>query len=143
MAVASTPPDVTARNWSTVCHLSALAIFFGAPFGNILGPLIVYLIKKDDDPFIAFAGRESLNFQIFISICWFILVVAYAATFISAILLVVHGSAAKVYPPFLVLAILLCFLLLGIFDFVSVVIAAVRANKGEQYRYPITVRFVR
>lgn len=143
MVEASTPPDANARNWATVCHLSAFAIFFGAPFGNILGPLIVYLIKKDEDPFIAFAGREALNFQILISICWFVLMIAYIATFISAIALTVHGSVAKPYPPIVLLVVMLFFVILIIFDFVSVVIASVRTNKGELYRYPITVRFVR
>ena len=85
MTEASSTIDVNARKWASVCHLSALVAVSGAPFGHILGPLIVYIIKKDDDPFIAFAGRESLNFQIFISICGFFLFVAYIVSFFAAI----------------------------------------------------------
>lgn len=137
MTEASTLPNINMRNWASVAHLSALTLFSGMPFGNILGPLIVYLIKKDDDPFIALAGRESLNFQIFISICGFLLFVAYIVSFFSAFFTVTHGSALKAHPPILALAILPFFFILGVFDFVSVVIAAVRTNKGEAYRYPV------
>jgi len=138
-----TPPDAKARNWASVCHLSALAVFSGAPFGNVLGPLIVCLIKKDDDPFIAFAGRESLNFQIFVSICGFFLFVAYMVSFFSVFFATIYDSAASAHPPLLALAILPFFFILDIFDLVNVIIAAIRSYKGEAYRYPISLRFVR
>jgi uncharacterized Tic20 family protein len=140
---ASTPPDAKARNWASISHLSALAVVSGAPFGNVLGPLFVYLIRKDDDPFIAFAARESLNFQIFVSICGFFLFVAYIGSFVSAFFSTFYDSASRAHPPILALAILPFFFILAIFDLVNVIIAAVRTNKGEAYRYPITLRFVR
>jgi uncharacterized Tic20 family protein len=145
MAEAATAPDANARSWASVCHLSGL-LLFGAPFGNVLGPLIVYLIKKDDDPYIALAGRESLNFQIFIAICGFFLFVAYIASFFLTFASVFYESTSKAHSPMFPfpfpLIIAPFFLILAIFDLVSVIVAAVRANKGIAYRYPITLRFV-
>src|SRR3989344_2206586 len=52
------------RTWGVVCHLSALVGVFGIPFGNILGPLVVWLVKRKDHAFIDEQGKEALNFQI-------------------------------------------------------------------------------
>lgn len=141
--VASRSPDKNARTWASVCHISALAIFFGLPFGNILGPLIVYLIKKDDDPFIAAAGREALNFQIFVSISGFTLFMAYMVSFFWAMFATISSSAACAHPPIFVLAIFPIFFILAFLDFLNVIIASVRSYNGEVYRYPISLRFVK
>jgi len=102
-----------------LCHLSAFAGYF-IPFGHILGPLLVWLLKREESAFIDAHGKEALNFQISVTI--------YAV--ISAILiLVVIG--------FLLLPILL------VFEIIVVIIAAVRANNGLEYRYPVTIRFIK
>ena len=54
------------KTWGMICHLSAFAFFI--PFGHILGPLIVWLIKKEEFPFVNEQGKEALNFQISITI---------------------------------------------------------------------------
>lgn len=110
--------DKDARMWGMLCHLSALACYLGIPFGNILGPLIVWLIKKDEFPFVDEQGKESLNFQISMTI--------YA---IVAFLLV-----------FVVIGIPLVIMLI-LADLILVVIAAVKANDGCHYRYPLTIKF--
>ncbi|RMU25932.1 TonB system transport protein ExbD [Pseudomonas savastanoi] len=62
----SKPPQ-SARQWAMFCHLSAFAgLMF--PFGNLLGPLIIWQLKKDSDPFIDAQGKEALNFQITVAI---------------------------------------------------------------------------
>jgi uncharacterized protein len=136
-----TPPETASRSWASVSHLAGLAILSGMPFSNVLGPLILYLIKKDEDSFVAVAARESLNFQIFVSICGVVLFAGYIASFVSAFFSVFEPS--KAHPPILAFAILPFFLILGIFDVASVAIAAIRSYNGEAYRYPITLRFVR
>jgi uncharacterized Tic20 family protein len=109
--------DANARQWAMIAHLSALA---GLVIGlNWLGPLIVYLVKKDEHPFIADQSREALNFNLSV----FIYIIA------SAILII------------LVIGILLL-PVVAIVWLVLTIMAAVRANNGESYRYPLTIRLV-
>lgn len=107
------------RTWGMLAHLAALAGYI-IPFGHIIGPLVIWLIKKDESAFVDDQGKESINFQISITV--------YAI--VSAILIVV------------VIGILL---LIGvvIFDVVMVIIAAVKANEGEKFRYPLCIRFIK
>src|SRR5262245_22560242 len=62
--VAPVSPGAEERNWAVFCHLAALLGTMAWGFGSILGPLIVWLIKKDSMPFVDDQGKESLNFQI-------------------------------------------------------------------------------
>ena len=55
------------QNWAMACHLSALAGFL-VPFGNIAGPLLVWLLKRAEIPLVDAHGKEALNFQITVSI---------------------------------------------------------------------------
>jgi uncharacterized protein len=122
------------RTWAMVSHLAAVALV-GAPFGNIIGPLAVYLIKKDEDPFIADQGKESLNFQITISILGFVLAICWVVGIFA--MMVSHGDQAWF------LFVLPLMLLVAVFDFVCVAFACVRAYHGERFRYPLIFRFIR
>src|SRR5262245_22052459 len=107
------------RNRGMLSHLLALVGFFVIPFGNVIAPLIVYLMKKDESPFVADQARESLNFQI--TLCIYAL--------ISGVLVII----------------LIGFLLLGIIwvaGIVLTIIASVKAANGESYRYPLTLRLI-
>jgi uncharacterized protein len=107
------------RNMGMLSHLLALSGYVGVPFGNIIAPLIIYLMKKDESPFVAEQSRESLNFQISVSI--------YAL--IGAVLTVI----------------LIGFLLLAavwVAGVVLTIIASVKVANGEAYRYPLTIRLV-
>jgi len=107
------------RTMGMLCHLLALSGYV-IPFGNIIGPLIVWLVKKDQFPFVNDQGKESLNFQISVAI--------YAI--VSGILtMVVIGI------PLLIAV--------GIFALVEIVLASMRANQGIPYRYPLTIRFIK
>ena len=111
--------DKDERMWGMFCHLSALAgLVF--PFGNFIGPLIVYSMKKDEYEFVADQGKESLNFQVSIII--------YAV--ISAIFLIVLIG-------------ILLLIAVGLFAIIMTVIAAVRANDGEYFRYPLCIRLIK
>ena len=101
-------------------HLSALSGFFTGGLGAIIGPLIVWLIKKEEMPFVDEQGKESLNFQITMML----------AAIVSAILV-------------LVLIGFLMLLAVGIFDLVMVIIASIKANEGEHFTYPLTIRFLK
>lgn len=107
------------RTWAMFSHLGAFAGYF-FPFGNILAPLIIWLVKKEELPFVEDQGKESLNFQISISIYFLV----------SALL------------TLKLIGFLLLFSLV-IFSIVMVIVAAVKANSGERYRYPLTMRFIK
>ena len=107
-----------AKMWGMLSHLTSFA-FFIFPFGNILGPLIVWLIKKDEYPFVDDQGKESLNFQISMTIY----------SLIAGVLVLVVVGIALLIVVFVV-------------DFILVIVAAIKANNGEHYRYPFTIRLV-
>lgn len=107
------------RTWGMLAHLSALVGFI-IPFGNIIGPLVIWQVYKDRSEYVTFHSKESLNFQITMSI-------AYVVSIILVVLLI--GIALLI--------------VLGIVSLVLFVIAAIKANNGEYYRYPLTIRFVK
>lgn len=107
------------RQFAMFTHLSALVGLL-IPFGSVLGPLVMWLIKKDTMPFVDDQGKEALNFQITVAI----------AMIISAVLMVV----------------LIGFLLMvvvGLAALVLTIMAAIKANEGVAYRYPFTLRLVK
>lgn len=120
--------DQNVRTIAMLCHLLSLSFLVGIPFGNILGPLIIWLVKKDEHPFIDQQGKESLNFQILISI---ITVIATAA--ITIISMLTCGIGIVLYLPLLVFFIIVI---------VYVIQAAIAANYGQPYAYPFNYRFI-
>ncbi len=110
-------PD--ARKWASLCHIVALSGLIGNGVGFVLGPLVVWLIKRDEYSFVEEQGKEAINFQITMII----------AAVVSGILTVV------VIGYFLLVAV-------GIVMIAFPIIAAVKASKGEPYRYPFTIRFI-
>ncbi|MEZ4599782.1 MAG: DUF4870 domain-containing protein [Syntrophotaleaceae bacterium] len=119
MENATLPPDSRESNWATLCHISGLAGYF-IPFGNVLAPLAIWLFLKERYPLVDRHGKESLNFQISISIY------ALAA---SALIFIIVGL------PIL--------LLLAVFNFVMILIGAVKCRNGEDYRYPLNLRLLK
>ena len=141
MTHAPTPAELNARNWATISQLAGLAFFTGVPFGNVLAPLVIYLLKKDEDPVIARAARESLNFQIFVSILGFLVFGAYIATFVSAVSMA-PTRLPIVFPIILLVVFTLAFVIM-VFDVFCVAIASVQTYKSVEFRYPLSIRFVR
>ncbi|UBM25285.1 DUF4870 domain-containing protein [Pseudomonas sp. p1(2021b)] len=111
-----TPPNAEIRQWAMFCHLSAL---FGlvVPLGHLLGPLVMWIWKRELDPFIDAQGKEALNFQISVTI----------AGFICFLLM------------FVLVGIVL-FAILTVAVLVLAIVAGVKANEGKPYRYPLIWR---
>ena len=108
------------RNWGMIGHLSALAAFIAPFLGGVLGPLIVYLVKKDHSAFGADCAKEALNFNITVAI-------GYCVCGLLAIVFIGIPLMVALWIAWLVL----------------VIIAGVRASEGTSYRYPATIRFVK
>jgi hypothetical protein len=106
------------KTFGMLTHLSALLFLILPSFGNVIGPLVVWLLKKDQSEWIDRQGKESLNFQISITI--------YA---------ILSGILVIVLIGFLLLP------LLFIFWLIFVIIASVKVSNGEEFHYPLAIRF--
>ena len=104
------PPTSDERTLAILCHV--LALFFW-----IIPPLIIYLIKKDESAYVTAHARESLNFQLTMSIAGIVL--------------------------FLTLIGILLLWVLAIIVVVLVIVATIRASENKLYRYPMTIRFIK
>jgi uncharacterized Tic20 family protein len=112
-----TTPDV--RRWAMLCHLLALSGLLANGIGYLLGPLVLWLVKREDHPFIDEQGKEAVNFQI---------------TMFLALL---------VCLPFVLIVIgLFMMIAVGILMTVFPIVGAIQASEGKAYRYPLSIRFI-
>ena len=120
--VSNAPPvSKEEQSWTMGCHLAALTGYIGIPFGNLLGPLIVWLVKRADMPLVDQHGKESLNFQITVTI----------AMLISGVLCFV-----------LIGFVLIPIVYLG--ALILTIVAAVKVSNGDiAYKYPLTIRLLK
>ena len=115
---ATTEPTGEDKQWGMIAHFSALAGLV-IPFGNIVGPLVVWQLKKGQLPFAEDQAKEALNFQISVTVYLlisFLLIIVLIGIFLLAAL--------------------------GLFALIMTVIAGIKANEGVAYRYPLTFRLV-
>ncbi|MBD2428075.1 DUF4870 domain-containing protein [Phormidium sp. FACHB-1136] len=116
----TSPIDSTpeSRMWASLAHISAFAgLVF--PFGSVLGPLLIWLVKREEMPFVDDQGKEALNFNI--------------------------SMTLYMVVSILMIVVLVGFLMIGVLALiwaVLVILAAVRSNEGIPYRYPLTIRFI-
>jgi hypothetical protein len=118
-----TTPSKDERLWATIAHLSGFGLYLIPGVGHIVGPLVVWLLKREGNPFVDQQGREALNFQI-----------SFSIYVIASFLLFITVIGAIIAVPL--------FFILPVFHIVCMVIAAIKANDGIAYRYPATIRFV-
>jgi len=109
-----------------LCHLSALSGYV-IPFGNVLGPLIIWQIKKNEFPSVEEHGKAALNFQLTV-------LIALVASAVSAFLLSFVCIGVLLFP--VVVAVALCGLIFAI-------TAGIKASNGEPYRYPWSLTLVK
>ena len=107
------------RQWAMLCHLSAM-LMYCTVIGGFVAPLIIWLLKGDEMPFVADQGRETLNFQI-----------------TTLLALIAGGLLAIVLIGFVIIGAVL------VFHFIVTIIATVKVSEGVLYRYPICWRVIR
>jgi len=112
-------PTQDERTWGMLAHLTAFAGLI-IPFGNVFGPLVVWLMKRDQSAFVAEQGKESLNFNITVLI---------GALVCGALVFVLIGILLGVA--------------LFIFWLAMTLIAGIKAGEGHRYRYPFALRLVK
>jgi uncharacterized protein len=119
------------RTWAMFAHLSAIlgaliTASFGAGWGCFLGPLVIWLMKKDTMPFVSDQAKEALNFNITVAIASLALVVLSAITFGIGLIIAIPMWA-----------------IIGVAWLVLTIIAAIKANEGVRYRYPFALRLIK
>ena len=107
------------KTWGMLCHLLALSGLI-IPVGVILGPLIMWLVKKDESEFVDYHGKESLNFQI-------TMLIGIIIGFITSV----------IFIGFIIIT--AC----GLLSLIFAIIAAIKANEGERYEYPFALRLIK
>ena len=127
---AASPPgsaESQARTWNMLCHLSALAGYVGLPAGNVLGPLLVWQIKKHEIPSVEVHGKASLNFQL------------------TVLIGVLASCVAGALLAFICIGYL--FFLFGgglaLCGAIFAVIAGLKANDGQEYQYPYSLNLIK
>ena len=133
-AIPATPaaaPNEQERRWAMFAHLSTLlggllTSGWAGSVGFFIGPLVIWLTKKDTMPFVADQAKEALNFAITVSLACLALVILTVLTLGIGLLLTVPLYA-----------------IIGVAALVLVIIAAIKANDGVAYRYPFTLRLIR
>lgn len=119
MSDASTVMEKDARQWATIIHLSALAGLLGNGVGFVIVPLVIWLLKKNDHPFIDEQGKEAVNFQITMMLAFFVSLVL-AIVLIGYVLMAIVGLMAVIFP----------------------ILAAMKTSEGRSYRYPLSIRVI-
>ena len=127
-------------------HLSALAAIAGIPFGHVLGPLIVYLVKGRESQFVGEHAKASLNYQITLSI---LVVVAIFACIALSLGYAANSTADNAFSGAAVtfgvlwFAIAIAAVVLLLLSIVFIIMGTVTANEGRPYTYPFAIRFLR
>jgi uncharacterized Tic20 family protein len=111
-----TTPSSDEKTTAMICHLLGL-VGYVIPFGNIVAPLVLWQMKKEGSPYIDYHGKEAVNFQIALTVYIFI-----AALSIMVLIGIVLAP------------------LVGIAGLVLMIMAAIKAKDGENYRYPFIFR---
>jgi uncharacterized protein len=146
------PLTTEERNWAMASHLSALVAVAGLPFGHVVGPLIVYLVKHKESAFVAEHSRSSLNYQITISIAAILAIIVGVIVFAAVIAVAgassshtsdAAGTAAGV--GFLALWIIIFGVVASLFiiSLVFIIMGTMAAGAGKPYTYPFAIKFVR
>lgn len=124
--------------WGALLHLSALSWYLGLPLGLVIGPLVFWLWKRHESPFIDRAGMEALNFQL--SVLLYSFVLGLMSDYMGLLFLPMPLAGVGLFGP-IGLVFQALWLLLILASIVLTVTAGVHATQGEQFVYPGAIRF--
>ncbi|MEL0454655.1 DUF4870 domain-containing protein [Flavobacteriaceae bacterium SZ-1-7] len=142
------------KNIATFIHLSTFTRFF-IPFGNFIGPIVLWIANKDKSEFIDANGKQAINFQLSIFLYAVILGTLTIPFFIFKVLngldfVDFHGfhdfhiNMSKPSPLLYLGGFLGALAIIAfIVELVLIVIASLKAREGEVYKYPLTINFLK
>lgn len=129
---AAMAPSRDERQWAMLCHLSAM-LMYCTVVGGFIAPFVIWILKRDEMPFVADQGRETLNFQI----------TTLMVMIAGGVLMLMGGVLAILIIPLVLVVI--GGALIGaavLFHFIVTIIATVKVSEGVLYRYPICWRVI-
>lgn len=119
------PEEKYSRTWGMLCHLAGLAGCFAPWIAHVAGPLIVWLLKRNDSAYIDTEGKESLNFQLSLALYSVAGSIVLALTIVGLFLI-----------PFFLWS-------LYVLNVICVIFAAIQSSGGQHFRYPLIIRFIK
>ena len=125
--------------WAALTHFAALSGFLGLPLGFVLGPLVIWLWKREQHPFIDRAGLEALNFQLTVVIALGLLALIARTYLLMAWPFFFYVAASIIDPVSVFLGAVWWLVVLG--AFVITCKAGVDTLRGEEFRSPLAIRF--
>lgn len=140
----------TQNNNALFIHLSALSNLF-IPLGNLIFPIVLWQAFKKEGAFVDHHGKEAVNFNLSFFIYSIVIIIVFIASLLGVIFNsfqmnelnnpdqvfeILFSSGGILFSLFLLI-------LLGIFKFILIILAAIKAGQGELYRYPLTIRFIK
>jgi uncharacterized protein len=134
------------RNWAMAAHLTALVAIAGLPFGHVLGPLVVYLVKGHESEFVGEHARASLNYQITVSILAIVAVIIAVAVTLAYLIpmsAASSNSSAPVGFAILWVAFAAAVLIVLLASILFIIMGTIAAAEGRPYTYPFAIRFLR
>ena len=130
-------------------HISAFAGYF-FPLGGVIAPLIFWQVKKDESEFLDEQGKEAVNFNLSFLLYTFILGLTFIPLFFGSLFRAFENIDHTHNEFFFDFLSMFGFIggisiigILSIIRFVFIILAAIRANHGEHYKYPLTIKFVK
>lgn len=147
---------VTEKNTATLVHLSTLTQYF-IPLGNYFFPIIIWAFRKDKSEFVDYNGKQTLNFQLSMLLYSLLLAVIAIPSFLFALFNTItfdqleagnfefeqlfSGNDSGLLTVAATALVVFC--TLKVVEFFLIIYAAVKAGNGENYRYPMSISFLK
>ncbi|RDI58212.1 DUF4870 domain-containing protein [Flavobacterium glaciei] len=147
----------TEKNIATFTHLSALTQYF-IPFGNYIFPIILWSSKKESSEFVNYHGKQILNFQLSLLLYSLVLILIAVPTFLITLFRNIPFEAVVNNQDFVFrnfnfdgnigmltvgLVAVIIFGVLKVAEFFLIIYASIKTSNGENYKYPITIPFIK
>jgi uncharacterized Tic20 family protein len=135
------------KNNAALIHLGGLAKYV-FPFAGIIVPLLIWQSKRHESEFTDKQGKEAVNFNISMLVYTLIITLLFIVPFILLISdAIMLDDAFNDHPPvnFIISLIVvgIIFVVESIFEFILIILASVRASEGQNFKYPLTIKFIK
>jgi len=145
------------KNLATFVHLSTLSQYC-IPFGNYIFPILIWSTNKDKSEFIDFNGKQVLNFQLSIFLYTLLLALIAVPIFLGTIFSAIPLNAVINEDNFMInnlnienisgivivaIIAILTFIGLKVAEFFLIIYASLKTANGQEYKYPLTIPFIK